>query len=369
MKKHIPLLIVIFLAITSITRYEFRGFTDVWWHRWFFLCIFCTLIATYKVYKEYSLVPSLIFFHTVFSGLLIFSNYNNIHQGLPHMHKIKFFSAYGTFTFVILSIAFMNLKPYLHIIKRTFIVIMLVNIGYVLYRILSGQYPIGLWGEPSINGSLIACILPLALYEMRHMKIFCMWLIAITVLTLASTKASVPVGALAVSLLSYLFLSLKNKKLKILIPLGVILVLFFVASKKDKRLFDNSKRFTMYKLVYNIFNADFNKHKRYFGWGTGVTQPINKMIQEKNNFRPKAIQMWTHNDWLQILFENGFIGFILALWLSLLLLWTCYRRKNYALLSSSLTYMASMVFSYHLHYPIHAFFGFYLVAEVFKNDN
>ena len=65
MKKFLPFLIVISLITISLTRYPFGGVTDVWWHRWFLLMVFCNIVISYKLYRHYSLVIASVFFYAV----------------------------------------------------------------------------------------------------------------------------------------------------------------------------------------------------------------------------------------------------------------------------------------------------------------
>jgi O-antigen ligase len=129
----------------------------------------------------------------------------------------------------------------------------------------------------------------------------------------------------------------------------------------DSRLLNDSNRIDFYKIVINDF---INNRNIYFGTGTGTFNVYSIGMQIVNNFMIKQWFMWCHSDWLQILYENGIIGILLALYVLVSAL--IKSRKNLALVSAISAYASAMIFSYPLHYAHTALLACFLILLAFS---
>ena len=73
---------------------------------------------------------------------------------------------------------------------------------------------------------------------------------------------------------------------------------------------------------------------------------------------------WLHNDWLQILFEQGPVGLVSVLVLSLYALKKSFRRPY--LFGAGCAYCAVMLGNYPLRMALPSFIGVFLLAAVLR---
>ncbi len=111
-------------------------------------------------------------------------------------------------------------------------------------------------------------------------------------------------------------------------------------------LLSSTGRFGFWKYVFDMW---VNSDKQMFGFGTGAGAVVfqhTKMI-------------WAHNDYLQLLFDNGMAGLSAALVVLFYALKESLDRPW--LFSSIMGYASCAVFNFPSHMPLHAFVGLSLV--------
>ncbi len=100
------------------------------------------------------------------------------------------------------------------------------------------------------------------------------------------------------------------------------------------------------------------------GLGIGTTYEFLPYIQKISGLDVSQWFVWFHNEWIQILFEQGAIGLFLALCLYFQALY-CSVKKDY-LFISLVGFGFASIFNFTLHAPFHSFLGAFLLARALK---
>lgn len=385
--KKTNIYVIIFIIISMITLNYYRpyllGTIDTWWHRWIILLVMCSIIYSIKLAKEYHITVAIVFNLVILSGIMVFGNKaNELYLLLPNADKYQFryYSAYGAFAFVIMICAMCELKNYMHVFKKIFAFLCILNALCVLSQLLLNALPFildkkagGFLGCPTINGTFTACTLPILLHEASKYfnKKVIIGLAIVVVLSIILEPSSVPVGCLTLSLGSYIFLNFPKGRGKILYCLSVpifLLGISFVVHTfyKHINLFDSSDRFKMFELSFEYF---LQRGNIFLGFGTATFSHLCQYIQGYYGFNEKMLMLWLHSDYLQILIEGGLFLAIMTLIMNVCLIVRVISDKKYWLAAAIFGYMGGMLFNYNLHIALTAFLGVYLVVEGFrKND-
>jgi O-antigen ligase len=103
-----------------------------------------------------------------------------------------------------------------------------------------------------------------------------------------------------------------------------------------------------------------------WGVGAGSFQPLSADVQIANGQHPSVLFPFMHNDWLQVVFEQGLFGALLLLVVGAAAVWKSLARPW--LVTALFTYGAVMVTQFPFRYLSSALIGAFLLAEAFKGD-
>lgn len=103
----------------------------------------------------------------------------------------------------------------------------------------------------------------------------------------------------------------------------------------------------------------------WMGTGAGSYFVLGPNVQKQVLGQLSDWLLWMHNDWLQVLFEQGVIGLALLLTTFACALRATARSHRYWLVSSLAAYGATMCGNYPNHLPVPGFFGAFLVVLAF----
>lgn len=220
-------------------------------------------------------------------------------------------------------------------------------------------------GNPSMNGCLIACLLPFAL-DLCQTKFQRWGLVTITLGAVTAVFASIPLGCLAVALFVYSSGGLSQKSRKALwgaLATGGLLCIAGYGLQ-GKVFFDSDGRFEYWRNFFQDWLHGIPGPIGYripisLWWGTGLgtSLHVGSELQLLHSTPAQALQgqdlfMWYHNEYLQTLFELGFVGLV-----ALLLAWhELYRRagSHRTYLASFLAWSGAALFNYPFRLPLHA---------------
>lgn len=250
------------------------------------------------------------------------------------------------------------------------------------------QYPsgVGIFNAGSMDTTFIALCIPLFFWGRPKWKTkkFWRWLLVLSpcVFAIALTPGSTAYLVLFGSLFGY-FLARKWWTAS----LGsVALVAFLAAVTKGASFWSDSGRLGPWRIFMEWFflgaPADWQTRETVlpenwkaimewrlehspliFGTGTGTFQWIGPTIQNVQD----NIFIWMHNEYLQVLFEQGLVGLSLMLWLVGVCLWRV--RREPILLATSFGLLASMLTQFPLRYPVSQLFVLLLVRVIFEETD
>lgn len=234
--------------------------------------------------------------------------------------------------------------------------------------VINGRLPEGVGfsgflNYAGMNGVLLCLSIPFLLK--KNLKaITALLLVAIAIIL---SKSSIPYGVAAIVVGSYYLCKHQFAK-KMLICLSLIPM--FVGLLVEKAtLFDSSYRFQAYKTFMGVW---WRNAGHWFGTGLGTFPIIERPIQINTGFMvgPQTVFYWPtlHSDWLQIVFETGFVGLALALLLYGESLWRLYKKQNAQVFSMLCGIGASAIFDFPLRYFVTAFLLSFSISSAYLGE-
>lgn len=203
------------------------------------------------------------------------------------------------------------------------------------FRHNNGLMSYSLWDNQSMGASMSAVMLPMVSAQFR--KRWLPYLLFVPAIIYA--HSSVAWAALFVGLAAPFIARLEIAKvtaLTLAATVGGFLVL-------PNKLLNNDGRFEIWHQIWSFWHkapAPGEQINHFFGAGTGSFMMYGPHINLING-NNKLIFIWAHSDWLQILFEQGYVGLGLASLTAGFALWK--SRKSMWLFSSILTYAFVML--------------------------
>lgn len=218
----------------------------------------------------------------------------------------------------------------------------------------------GFIGNPSMNASFSAVLLPLAMVYLPRAWMG-PWALATILLV---SKSNVGFGVTAAGIGLYALLHLRGKALWAGL-MASPLALAVGAVVLGQKFANSGDRLTMWKFFFKLWNVPLT-HIIGTGFGTFGVFSIN--LQGMFHMRENGWWVWIHNDWLQALLEMGAIGVVLmflAFFVACSKLWLENRKP---FLASLLLYGIAMSMNYLQHLAPTALFGAWLMVVALKKD-
>lgn len=301
------------------------------------------------------------FFMMACSALLALQIGKRTHWALGAASAVFLFSGIhmgvGSFqigAFALFAAALLSLDRY-----AANIIELLFAFFYLFSVIVTLTYtPMGASGNPSMNGCMIAILLPFAASAFRGVPEYA-W-IGISAAAIMQLDASIPVGVLFVVVVAGWW-SKKGAKPGLRQAL-VMSPLFAIGYFMNPAQFlTTTGRWQIWKDTLTWW---YNSDRHWFGIGTGALDTIfrHKLAVDPNY---KTV-IWAHNDYLQILFDNGIVGLSAVL---IGLLATMRRAFPGPILFSAVCgYAATALFNFPMHVPLHAMVGMILVWMTWTSE-
>jgi O-antigen ligase len=361
-------------------------FQDHWWSGWTWLTLVCLFHFNNTIENNLSGIPRAALFWTLLRGAEVFLNRTKFSEfGGETAMALDNCALGATFTvFLILVILLAIKRESLERLEELFAASCVANSVFVLYQVFRGDVPGGFLGNPSMNGTFIALTFPLlniksevnqydhlslgdALekHSLRmHWDAFCVF---IPILAIFCTGQSVPVGTFAVIVVASIFLmdhpSLTRERLgaKISVALGFLGSVVVVALWKIPDFFHSSGRFQIWKADLDWL---FKNGYWFSGTGLGTYFMFGPHVQTEYHIGEGNWFWVAHNDWLQVFFELGLVGFLLYLLLFCATLIRFYKPTRAYLTISLIGYGASAVFNFPSHLAPTALLGAVLVMRL-----
>lgn len=202
-----------------------------------------------------------------------------------------------------------------------FLILLAIIDGAVLtVRCLMDKDPYFFLNNAALDCMFIATVAPLGIHNLKKYR-GAIWLGLLFLVPLVLTQTST--GLLGLGLLIGLNIILNKRYILAIGSLALIALAGFLLQGAPT-LLNGSGRYEVWKMTMKFW-GDHMSH--WFGYGLGTFKMLGPAIQIAN--LPEITDgmiipgfFWMHNDWLQVLFEGGWIGLGLAV-----LVYLCALRR------------------------------------------
>lgn len=336
------------------------------WHLQIYIgCLIGAIAFSWQIFKKTNLIGGLLFFYllmnsvqTYFYPVFTVPNMGPVVNGMiPNLAAMSaVWILMVTFPFVILP------KDKNKYVDGFFGIVALLDSVSVLFRLGIDQYRnSGVQLNPAQDGTLIACLLPLVYYSKSWFK----WPITmLMMLAIVKTKASTPLVGLAVFLCVAVWFS-RYRIFAIIGPIVTALIGLWMQGYVALTSSDGRLNY-IWPLIMKYWKEHLNKT---FGAGSGSFFMYGPAIEI--NFHGfgymNPVYIWLHNEWLQILFEFGIVGLIMAALFYIITLIKTYSRPM--LFSSLLVYGVTASFQMPLRQFVSAFFLMFILKMAYEEAN
>lgn len=334
------------LVAVSLTFYDHDFFTAKW------TMAYAVLGTAYLLWlsTRYSLVvipfAASIVFHTLYIATYSFNHYST--GNAIDLMAYEKLSLLAMMTFVFITILYsLHKKAHLTRLTPYFIAIGLIDAAAIIYQNFAHLKIIGTLGNPSMNASFLAMLSPL-----------CGPYGALFIIPIFYCQSSVGMIAFGVAWACYLLL--RHRKYLPALALLAVPPFFIQDFTAD------SGRYAIWRLGFKYWASEGH---RWFGLGPGATRFLLPYSQVKYGWIPhtKEIWIWFHNDFAQVMFEQGIIGMISLLLIVVSAIYLSYR-KNQKLLPTVLAMGVVGFFNYPSYMAIQCLFSAWILACIFRKN-
>jgi O-antigen ligase len=337
----------------------------------FLFLISLSIFISFKLYGKFHFTIGLLYLSLMVSGLFIcfFTPLTHYQIYSPEVKNSACeFVALSLIGINFLAIFFLLLRPKLNNdLLKMFIALAIID--HVL-MIFNHHYWI--MGNHAADATFLVCILPLILYYAGDWK----WNLLLTsiLIQILLSKSITGISATGLLMVVFCFLKFGKRSLFATLPillLGIILSNIFMHSYHDigviagnNSLTNDNGRFKLWEVSFDYFRRNFYP---YFGSGPGTFYTWGIVLQNSTHEFDNGQFFWVHNEWLQILFENGIVG--LSLVISIFITALYRLRKNIYLFTSLFLFGYISLTQNPLRQPISALFIGWLTFNAFTKED
>jgi len=214
-------------------------------------------------------------------------------------------------------------------------------------------------GNPDYIGSLIIILLPFVIFDFKN-KIS-LFISALSLFSLYITYCESAYFGITMAILFYLFF----KKRKYFLTVFIIFIIIFIFFSLR---FDYNEPLNLRKVYYTIGFDIFKNHP--FGIGLGNLRSFYPIYHLKHLIRHSYpfkvhIPLRIHNEYLQILIESGFIGFLLFIISAIFFIKNIdFKKTDISVLMSLIAIGFQSLFFFPLHRPVILLIVFFLLSRI-----
>jgi len=349
---------------------------DHWKSKWAFVAVILGAFVAVRSCKQWGITAGLFLGWSILSACTILFRLHPEIEQFPSRTITSLQSLAGA-SAVILFLLIVAAESYRESwdiwIERAFAASSALGAAFTGFQyVVLGARGQGLGGfvdQSSMHGCLVVIGLP---YIIKHFRGW--WLggalamIALMVGTLlVQAESSTPLGAAAVCGVAWLASSRWKRwgVFDVVVSTAPVLVAVFVTgSWLNPLLFNDSYRFQFWQFFMSWWWRYANI---WLGTGFSTFFLYGPMIQLSAKYNSEeGLYVWTHGDWLQLLFEIGIIGFVLAVVVFCEAVWRSYKTERYELLTAIVTFAAVMAVQYPWRLAPFALMGSLLLVMALK---
>jgi len=282
-------------------------------------------------------------------------------------------SAAALATVLMTVVVLIFMRPMARGVLNAFAVACLLDSVFVLIQWLSGGNTFergGFLGNTSINACFIACTYPIL--KRRPIKpkdaigaLWGLWTLLVPISAIIVSRSNMALASLLAAFLVPMLLRpglFSARDWRRTLVFFVILLLtahHFMGAKMG----DDNGRVLVWRTCLEWWMHHANI---WVGTGIGTFATFGANIQRVFLHRDDGYLLWMHNDWLQILFELGIGGLLLALLTFGAAIWRASRRQPLWIAASLAAFGTTMCGNYPLHLPMFGLLGGVLLALAFE---
>ena len=368
----VPILAVLSIFLASVFHWgqDFHG------QRMYLSLVIGTLWLTGITGKRVHWSAGLCLGWTLLSALHIFGNPVSPYIGNGDLAVILFnslsASSFATILIVVVPLLTLQSKS-TRIMLDAFSWLCIADTVFVLYQWARGYDSTnrgGFFGNASMNACVIAMTYPMLIRSFKRVKTawpaaWGLFKICAPILAVLVSRSNMALAAMVAAFVSRFFANPRNlrwERIKIPICIVGLMVLagrYFMGAKMG----NDSGRFAIWKAVMSWWSTHVN---HWIGTGLGSYFILGPSVQVFGLHQMTGYLLWMHNDWLQILFEQGFLGLALAGLMLCLALRAAAKSYRYWLVASISAYAVTACGNFPMHLPVPGFFGAFLIALAFQ---
>ena len=366
----LALLILLIPSIHLTANYLFIQ----WWIGATLLSIPCG----YFVYKRTSMWLGLFFSYVVSYFAYIAYSHTGRFINIPQHDKVSYvaISAATVLIMFLFVVGLSSLKkkhletlisaiPYYGVINALY-----VCIGYLFKfgKLTNSMGYSGFLENSSLNSNLIAYSLVYILCTRAFSKQRA--LLAVPCLcAIFLSRSSIAYGILATGITAYWFSERVFKKEVFLKVAGIFTAIICIGFLTEGyELFDSAKRLEAYSLFLSHWQVNY---PNMFGSGPGTFAILSPGISRAHKFMVSGdtiwLWHWMHSEFLQELFQTGWLGFTLIVGAVLDLAWKLFKSHNSLLLALFLSVVGGAVFNFPARYFPIAFVSAIIIAACYRS--
>lgn len=356
MKRLVPFFpVVLFLFIGF-----YREDSDFYWSKWMVLMILGALFVSISLWRQLHWSASSLLFYSLLSSLKVCMAHL-VPQTNYDASVISRFEASTALTSLgmLFGIFFLNEMGNLEL---AIAVTCLVDAVYVIVQFITGPRIAGTIGAffdyDAMNACFLAITIPFVFEVFKKNRAWLILPVVAVLLTLVVDHSSTSLGVFCVVMgtLFYRCLEAEPWWLRCLAIITSTSVLVLAMHHFMPHILHDSGRFEVYKTMMTWW---FNNCNHWFGTGNGTFIHFGPHIQQITGIQPTQWFLWLHSDWLQIVFEMGYLGMFLSINLFCFLIKYSWNRPY--LLSSIMGYASCMVFQFPVHHALLALVGMSII--------
>lgn len=341
------------VGIPALAGYLISNHWDgMWWTPWFILsCLLVVPTAFYAGKKFHPcIIPALL--SSAWGALELVWGQSRYYTEEPATQLVIRTSAgYFLVTLLLFTVLFSWLKKkHIRDLEDAFGWLGFANAVLVLGQWVYGS-PIlgGLFKNPSMSGCLIAITLPL-FYRIAPRR----WMVLFAVTAILIQGRNIPIGLLVLVTCVRLIPDCR------VLALPILAFLASMPMWMNRVLLNGRLETWTVSMKWWWANAN-----HWFGMGPGTSLYWLPEIERRQYLRENWFFIM-HSDWLQILFEQGIIGFVCAALVYVVAIKKSAQRRT--LFASLVGYGTCAAVNFPLYLPSHALLGGVLVASALRRD-
>lgn len=374
---------VVTLLVIILACANYYG--DVHWGPWFAVLFMASVAFAKWVTQRSHWSAGLCVFWSLFSGLFVFAFWKNHYWGNPSnivviLHDLGA-QAYAAMFACAFLVASLTKKQFAHVLDGFAFVGFFQGIIFLLVVESSYIWPFGLVHFPEVfkleaglqglfgNTSMAACVSAMTLPLIFEREVFrWKWLrvmaVVLALCVVYVAQSSMGFLILMISVGAYFFAKTPIVTRKLQYAGLAILATIVLGQLFDYQFFQLSKidRFKAWEVFFGYFKDQVPK---VTGAGNGsfwFLGPVMQMGAKLPN--DQGYWVWAHNDWLQLLYEQGVTGFLIGL--NLLFCVLKYSFKNPVIFACAAAYAFLCFGMYPTNLAFTGVFGMVLVRAAFR---